>query len=117
MAVRRVNDSLLGPLERVGLAWMASRLPAWVVPDHLTFVGLIGALTSDFDAGHRIPGFHDRANDAFNGVGQRRHAVPDRPPQMILHGDAAYLCEALVDLQVTAVGREAGKANRRRVVD
>jgi phosphatidylglycerophosphate synthase len=44
MAVRRVNDSLLGPLERVGLAWAASRLPAWVLPDHLTFIGLIGAL-------------------------------------------------------------------------
>ena len=44
MAVRRVNDSLLGPLERVGLAWMASRLPAWVLPDHLTLLGLVGAL-------------------------------------------------------------------------
>jgi phosphatidylglycerophosphate synthase len=44
MAVRRVNDSLLGPLERVTLAWSASRLPAWVLPDHLTFLGLIGAL-------------------------------------------------------------------------
>jgi archaetidylinositol phosphate synthase len=44
MAVRRVNDSLLGPLERVTLAWSASRLPAWVLPDHLTLVGLIGAL-------------------------------------------------------------------------
>jgi archaetidylinositol phosphate synthase len=44
MAVRRVNDSLLGPLERVALTWMASRLPAWLLPDHLTFVGLIGAL-------------------------------------------------------------------------
>jgi phosphatidylglycerophosphate synthase len=44
MAVRRFNDSLLGPLERVTLAWSASRLPAWVLPDHLTLVGLIGAL-------------------------------------------------------------------------
>lgn len=44
MAVRRVNDSLLGPLERVTLAWVSSRLPAWVLPDHLTLVGLIGAL-------------------------------------------------------------------------
>jgi len=39
-----VNDSLLGPLERVALAWVASRLPASVLPDHLTLVGLIGAL-------------------------------------------------------------------------
>jgi archaetidylinositol phosphate synthase len=44
MAVRRVNDSLLGPLERVTLAWVSSRLPAWVLPDHLTLVGVIGAL-------------------------------------------------------------------------
>jgi archaetidylinositol phosphate synthase len=44
MAVRRVNDSLLGPLERVGLVWVSNRLPAWVLPDHLTLLGLVGAL-------------------------------------------------------------------------
>src|SRR6267378_2362746 len=36
---------------------------------------------------------------------------------MILDGDAAYFCEALVDLQIAAVGRKASKADRRRVVD
>jgi archaetidylinositol phosphate synthase len=44
MAVKRVNDSVLGGLERPALAWMADRLPAWVVPNHLTVVGVLGAL-------------------------------------------------------------------------
>jgi hypothetical protein len=36
---------------------------------------------------------------------------------MVLDGDAAYFSEALVDLQVAAVGRKAGEADRRRIVD
>ena len=56
MAVRRVNDSLLGPLERVMLAWTASRLPAWVLPDHLTLIGLIGALLAG--AGYTLSRWH-----------------------------------------------------------
>jgi archaetidylinositol phosphate synthase len=44
MAVRRINDSLLGVLERSGLAWTADRLPGWVLPNHLTLLGLLGAL-------------------------------------------------------------------------
>jgi archaetidylinositol phosphate synthase len=44
MAVLRLNDSVLGVLERPALAWMADRLPAWVVPNHLTALGLLGAL-------------------------------------------------------------------------
>ena len=44
MAVKRVNDSVLGALERPALAWMADRLPAWVVPNHLTVLGVLGAL-------------------------------------------------------------------------
>jgi archaetidylinositol phosphate synthase len=44
MAVKRVNDSVLGALERPALAWMADRLPAWVVPNHLTVVGVLGAV-------------------------------------------------------------------------
>lgn len=44
MAVERVNNSLLGEWERPALAWMADRLPSRVLPDHLTLVGVIGAL-------------------------------------------------------------------------
>src|SRR5229473_6831286 len=72
----------------------AERMP---ISDPESLIGLIGALTGEFDAGDRFPGFHDRADDAFNGVSQRRHAIPDRPSQMILHGYAADLREALVD--------------------
>src|SRR5216684_5929895 len=87
------------------------------IGDPKPFVSLIGALTRNLDARHRFAGLHDRADDAFDRLGQRRYALPNRASQMILHGDAAYLCEALVDLQITAVGREASKADRRRVVD
>jgi archaetidylinositol phosphate synthase len=44
MAVTRVNDSVLGVLERPALAWMADRLPTWVLPNHLTVLGVLGAL-------------------------------------------------------------------------
>jgi archaetidylinositol phosphate synthase len=42
-AVQRINDSLLGPLERPALAWLVRRLPLKVVPDHLTAFGVFGA--------------------------------------------------------------------------
>ena len=43
-AVQRINDSVLGPLERPALAWLVRRLPSKVVPDHLTAFGVFGAL-------------------------------------------------------------------------
>lgn len=42
--LQRVNDSVLGAWERPALAWLAARLPARVVPDHLTSLGVFGAL-------------------------------------------------------------------------
>ena len=42
--MQRVNDSFLGPIERPTLAWVAARLPATVVPDHLTALGVVGGL-------------------------------------------------------------------------
>jgi len=42
--MQRVNDSFLGPIERPTLAWVAARLPAAVVPDHLTAFGVVGGL-------------------------------------------------------------------------
>jgi phosphatidylglycerophosphate synthase len=40
----RINDISLGPFERRVLPWMAKRLPAWVVPDHLTGIAQLAAL-------------------------------------------------------------------------
>ncbi len=87
------------------------------IGDPEPFIGLVGALAGNLDAGHRLAGIHDRADDAFDRLGQSRYAIPNRASQMILDRDAAYLGEALVDLQIAAVGREASKADRRRVVD
>jgi archaetidylinositol phosphate synthase len=42
--MQRVNDSFLGPIERPALAWTAARLPAAIVPDHLTAFGVVGGL-------------------------------------------------------------------------
>ena len=41
---QRVNDILLGPLERPALKWLATHLPAWVTPDMCTAIGVVGAL-------------------------------------------------------------------------
>jgi phosphatidylglycerophosphate synthase len=43
MSLQRVNDSVLGGLERPTLAWFAQRFPAWVIPNHLTALGFFGA--------------------------------------------------------------------------
>jgi phosphatidylglycerophosphate synthase len=40
----RVNDILLGPLERPALAWLCRRMPRWVTPDGLTAVGIGGGV-------------------------------------------------------------------------
>lgn len=40
---QRVNDILLGPLERPALQWLAAHAPAWMTPDHLTIIGAFGA--------------------------------------------------------------------------
>jgi archaetidylinositol phosphate synthase len=42
----RINDILLGPLERPALRWLAAHQPRWVTPDILTGVGVIGAALS-----------------------------------------------------------------------
>jgi archaetidylinositol phosphate synthase len=40
----RVNDILLGPLERPALHWLAAHMPAWMTPDILTVIGLGGSV-------------------------------------------------------------------------
>ena len=41
---KRVNDILLGPLERPALQWLAAKAPAWASPDTMTIIGIIGTL-------------------------------------------------------------------------
>ena len=41
----RIQTSLLNPLEKKALAWLGARMPSWVVSDHLSLVGLLGACT------------------------------------------------------------------------
>jgi phosphatidylglycerophosphate synthase len=40
----RVNDILLGPLERPALRWLAAHMQKWVTPDFCTGVGVLGAV-------------------------------------------------------------------------
>jgi phosphatidylglycerophosphate synthase len=40
----RINDILLGPLERPVLRWLCERMPPWVTPDILTAIGLLGGV-------------------------------------------------------------------------
>ncbi|HEY3295554.1 MAG TPA: CDP-alcohol phosphatidyltransferase family protein [bacterium] len=46
--ILRINNISLGPFERRVLPWMARRLPAWVMPDHLTYLGQFAALLIGF---------------------------------------------------------------------
>jgi len=39
----RVNDILLGPLERPALEWLSVHSPLWVTPDRCTLFGVFGA--------------------------------------------------------------------------
>ncbi len=41
---KRTNDIFFGPLERPALKWLAAHLPAWVTPDMLTGVGILGGI-------------------------------------------------------------------------
>ncbi|MGF1588216.1 MAG: CDP-alcohol phosphatidyltransferase family protein [Pleurocapsa sp.] len=41
---QRINDILLAPLERPALQWLAANMPAWVNPDLLTGIGILGGV-------------------------------------------------------------------------
>ncbi len=41
---KRVNDILLGPLERPALQWLCAHMPGWMTPDLLTYIGLFGSV-------------------------------------------------------------------------
>lgn len=56
---RRVNDILLGPLERPALAWLVARMPPCMTPDILTAIGVSGSLAIflGYVLTHLHPGF------------------------------------------------------------
>ncbi len=43
-AAAREPNFLLAPVERRVLPWLAKRLPAWMLPDHLTALGIVAAI-------------------------------------------------------------------------
>jgi phosphatidylglycerophosphate synthase len=53
---QRVNDILLGPLERPALKWLSEHMPAWVTPDLMTVTGVAGALV--ITLGYGLSQFH-----------------------------------------------------------
>jgi phosphatidylglycerophosphate synthase len=53
---KRVNDILLGPLERPALHWLAAHLPIWATPDMMTVIGICGALV--ITLGYGLSRFH-----------------------------------------------------------
>lgn len=53
----RVNDILLGPLERPVLDWFCRRMPRWVTPDVLTVVGIAGGIITCL--AYWLTGIHD----------------------------------------------------------
>jgi archaetidylinositol phosphate synthase len=40
----RINNTLLGNVEKKALLWLAARMPSWVVPDTLTLIGLAASI-------------------------------------------------------------------------
>ncbi len=53
---KRVNDILLGPLERPALQWLAGHTPSWITPDTMTVIGIFGALI--IALGYALSNFH-----------------------------------------------------------
>ena len=64
---KRVNDILLGSLERPTLQWLAAHMPAWMNSDILTGIGILGALFIfvSYWLSNQIPGFLWVANLGF----------------------------------------------------
>lgn len=56
---QRVNDILLGPLERPALQWLAGHMPSWMTPDILTSIGVMGAfvVVAGYGLSHLDRGF------------------------------------------------------------
>jgi archaetidylinositol phosphate synthase len=87
--MQRVNDILLGSLERPALAWLCRIMPGWVSPDIMTFLGIAGGLMTlvGYGFSHWHPGFLGMAcaglvinwlGDSLDGT-LARHRGIERP--------------------------------------
>ncbi|HVJ00042.1 MAG TPA: CDP-alcohol phosphatidyltransferase family protein [Sphingomonas sp.] len=54
-ALSRIQQNVLARLERRLLTWLCARLPAWVTPDQLTSLGMVGA--AGIFLGYALSGF------------------------------------------------------------
>jgi phosphatidylglycerophosphate synthase len=54
---KRVNDILLGPLERPALHWLAAHLPIWATPDMMTVIGWVPGITLGYGLSRFHPAF------------------------------------------------------------
>ena len=52
----RINDILLGPIERPALAYFCKIAPSWATPDTMTLIGVFGALM--IAAGYILTGYN-----------------------------------------------------------
>ncbi len=52
----RVNDIILGPLERPTLQWFAAHMPIWITPDICTSIGVVGGLVAAL--GYGLSNYH-----------------------------------------------------------
>jgi phosphatidylglycerophosphate synthase len=87
--MQRVNDILLGSLERPALAWLCRIMPGWISPDLLTLLGIAGGLVTlvGYGLSHWHPGFLGMAcaglvinwlGDSLDGT-LARHRGIERP--------------------------------------
>ncbi len=56
---KRIINTLTGPMEKQVLVWLATRLPAWITPDILTGIGVLGAFAAflGYSLSHLTPMF------------------------------------------------------------
>jgi len=54
---KRVLQTITGPIEKPALVWMSERMPAWVTPDILTGLGILGSMVvfAGFALSHASP--------------------------------------------------------------
>ncbi len=98
--VTRIQANVVARRERLLLTWLCARLPSWIMPDHLTLIGLLGAVVcfASYVASRFNPAFLSLASfglvvhwfgDSLDGSLARHRAI-ERP----IYG---YLLDHTVD--------------------
>ena len=80
-------------------------------------IAFVGTLSVNLHAGDGLAGSNDGLNQAFHLFGDLRNGLANRAPDMVGDRYAADLGQALIDLQIPAVGRQKRKPYRCGVVD